>query len=373
MGEKFCPVCKNKNALDAAICAFCGIPFDAPGQTPATTVPVDAIQPELMIRRSEYLQHLAEYPKDALVFYIMDLDQPLIVPGLRQVVLGRAIASPAMPELVDLSPYGAADLGVSRQHAQISFSGIYTVADVGSTNGTWLNRARLIAHKPYPLHPGDEVRLGSLRMVVYFQQEMTNGGNAEEVILLTEMPGVATRRPRLTLAYFADVVQPYLAALVELQTVVDQVEGVQPREVGLNTISAMRSDLPIGISLSGASPAIALVKNFVFPWRNEHAAELTQHWSSQAAAAEQPASRVVDGRGVVTAVFRSDAGTQAVRQAAGENLRGDLVELARAVAAHLALRRPANQQELADRLLPALSALATSRLQIAPDNFVAGS
>ena len=372
MGEKFCPVCKNKNASDAVICAFCGVPFDAPGQTPATTVPVDVIQPELMVRRSEYLQHLAEYPKDALVFYIMDLDQPLVVPGLRQVVLGRAISSPAMPELVDLSPYGAADLGVSRQHAQISFSGAYTIADVGSTNGTWLNRARLIAHRPYPLHAGDEVRLGSLRLVVYFQLESANGGSVEEVILLTEMPASGTRRQRLTMGYLADVIQPYLAALVELQTAIDQVEGLQPREVGLNTISAMRPDLPIGISLSGASPAVALVKNFVIPWRNEHAADLGVYVSSQPPS-EQPSPEAFDVHDVVTAVFLTDEGTQAGRQAAIGNLRGPLHRLAQAVAEHLALRRPVDQKELADKLLPALTVLATSRLQIAPDNPMSGS
>ncbi len=372
MGDKFCPVCKNKNASDAVICAFCGVPFDAPGQTPATTVPVDGIQPELMVRRSEYLQHLAEYPKDALVFYIMDLDQPLVVPGLRQVVLGRAISSPAMPELVDLSPYGAADLGVSRQHAQISFSGVYTIADIGSTNGTWLNRARLLAHRPYPLHAGDEVRLGSLRLVVYFQLELTNGSGAEEVILLTEMPAGGTPRPRLTMGYLADVIQPYLAALVELQKTIDQVEGLQPREVGLNTLSAMRPDLPIGISLSGASPAIVIVKKFVIPWRNENAAELSVHLSSQDQA-EQPLPKAVDVQDVVTAVFRSDQENQAGRQTAIENLRDPLHRLAQAVAEHLALRRPADQKELADRLLPSLAVLATSRLQITPDNPMSGS
>ena len=168
MAEKFCPVCKNKNEGEAVNCAYCGAPLGAANQAPITTVPIFSIQPELILKRTERLQYLAEYPADALVLYIMEEDQPLVVPGLRPTtVLGRNFTN-APSEMVDFSRYGS-DSGVSRQHVQINFSGAYTLEDLDSTNGTWLNQVRLAARRPYPLHSGDEIRLGSLRLTVYYR------------------------------------------------------------------------------------------------------------------------------------------------------------------------------------------------------------
>jgi predicted component of type VI protein secretion system len=367
MAEKFCPVCKNKNASDAEVCAFCGVPFGAEAQAPVTTVPLDTVQPELLLKRSEHLQHLAEYPKNALIMYIMDMDQPLVVPGLRSVVLGRAVTT-VTPGLVDLTPYGAADLGVSRQHAQIGFSGTYTLADIGSTNGTRLNQARLVAHKPYALHSGDEVRLGSLRLTIYYHQGEIGGGAAEDVILLTEMPSISGQRPRLTMTYLTDVILPYLTALGDLQKTIDQLQGLQAREVSLNTISALRPELPVGISLSGVSQAILVVKNFINPWRAENAADLSHYLTGQASktgaeAVLTPAAPHQAG----TMILQPAEGDKELRQAAQENLRVRLPRLAQAVAEHLAVLLATEQKWLADGLLPSLRVLALSRLQMVVD------
>jgi pSer/pThr/pTyr-binding forkhead associated (FHA) protein len=41
-----------------------------------------------------------------------------------------------------------------------------TVMDLGSTNGTFLHGDRLAPHRPMPLEPGDEVRLGQTVFVL---------------------------------------------------------------------------------------------------------------------------------------------------------------------------------------------------------------
>jgi predicted component of type VI protein secretion system len=367
MSDKFCPVCKNKNASDAVSCAYCGVPFGSSSLSPVTTVPMDAIQPELILKRTEHLQHMAEYPKDTLVFYVMDQDQPLFVPRARTMVLGRVITS-AVPGFVDLTPYGAADLGVSRQHAQISYSGTYAISDTGSTNGTWLNQARLTAHKPYLLHSGDEVRLGTLRLTVYYHQDEATGGSPEDVILLTETPNHSGQRPRLTMVYWTDVIQPYLAALVQLQDVINPFQEPETPDVTINTISAMRPDLPIGISLGGASQAILLVKNFVNPWRSDSAADLDAYLTGHPATPAQGASPAADTTPLaVTMVLPPSDANQAARQAAMENLRAKLPGLAEAVAEHLAVLLAMDRTGLADKLLPPLRVLATSHLQMVLD------
>lgn len=56
------------------------------------------------------------------------------------------------------------DLQVSRHHAIISFSGSqWTIADLGSANGTRVNGVRI--DQPRPLQPGDVIVLGSNQMI----------------------------------------------------------------------------------------------------------------------------------------------------------------------------------------------------------------
>ncbi|HVM39853.1 MAG TPA: FHA domain-containing protein, partial [Acidimicrobiia bacterium] len=57
------------------------------------------------------------------------------------------------------------DVTVSRKHAEVVRSGDdYTVRDVGSLNGTYLNRNRV---DEAPLRHGDEIQIGKFRLVFY--------------------------------------------------------------------------------------------------------------------------------------------------------------------------------------------------------------
>ena len=62
-------------------------------------------------------------------------------------------------------------MGVSRRHAAIRRNEEQNLDlwDLGSSNGTYLNGQRLSAHRPYRLHDGDELRLGSMIIRVFFQ------------------------------------------------------------------------------------------------------------------------------------------------------------------------------------------------------------
>ena len=54
---------------------------------------------------------------------------------------------------------------VSRRHAELSQrSGVFQIRDLGSTNGTFVNGARVEA--PAPIEAGDEIRLGGVRLYV---------------------------------------------------------------------------------------------------------------------------------------------------------------------------------------------------------------
>jgi pSer/pThr/pTyr-binding forkhead associated (FHA) protein len=74
-----------------------------------------------------------------------------------------------MPD-VDLSAYAGCRLGVSRKHAIIRFQNEkLDIYDLGSSNGTTVNGARLTPHEPHTLRDGDEILLGKMMVKVLFQ------------------------------------------------------------------------------------------------------------------------------------------------------------------------------------------------------------
>jgi pSer/pThr/pTyr-binding forkhead associated (FHA) protein len=91
----------------------------------------------------------------------------LEIPAKDEVVVGREDPiSDIFPDL-DLTDLGGMDKGVSRKHAVIHRSGSdYTVEDMGSTNGTFVNKKKIAPHAPQAIKPGDEVRFGKLALSV---------------------------------------------------------------------------------------------------------------------------------------------------------------------------------------------------------------
>lgn len=68
---------------------------------------------------------------------------------------------------VDLEPHGAQSGGVSRKHAKILAGTGYSLVDLDSVNGTFLNKQKLAPNQPMQLNNGDEIRLGKLVMTFH--------------------------------------------------------------------------------------------------------------------------------------------------------------------------------------------------------------
>jgi pSer/pThr/pTyr-binding forkhead associated (FHA) protein len=91
------------------------------------------------------------------------LDAPLV----EGYVIGRADeALQYMPD-IDLSDYDSRDKGVSRRHAAlVNFEGKPHLIDLYSANGTYMNGRRLSPEQPYALGQHNEVRLGTLDVII---------------------------------------------------------------------------------------------------------------------------------------------------------------------------------------------------------------
>jgi pSer/pThr/pTyr-binding forkhead associated (FHA) protein len=98
---------------------------------------------------------------------MVDSAQVLHLAERNEFTLGRAIeGQPILPD-VDLSPFDAFTLGVSRLHAALRIiNGEVVVADLGSSNGTRVNGQKIVPHVDYPINHGDVIALGKLKIQV---------------------------------------------------------------------------------------------------------------------------------------------------------------------------------------------------------------
>jgi hypothetical protein len=93
------------------------------------------------------------------------------LPVQTNLIVGRASgASDDTQPDVDLGPFKAGDYGVSRQHIKITrVRESIQIADLGSSNGTFLNGRRIAPNITRLLRNGDELQLGYLKVRVTFR------------------------------------------------------------------------------------------------------------------------------------------------------------------------------------------------------------
>ncbi len=158
---RICFNCQRENAPYAVRCFYCGSPLMVPD---TLSLPVENNEEDYLAL--ETIEHKEAY-KEALILYVLEYTQAAIIIEKKEVILGRyAPGETTSPG--DLSAFDAYARGVSRHHAMISYTNAqYTIKDLGSANGTWVNSRRLPPHEPYKLNKGDRIWLGKLALMVY--------------------------------------------------------------------------------------------------------------------------------------------------------------------------------------------------------------
>lgn len=158
-----CPNCKHPEPAGAIFCSECGTQLleIEPKKT-------QQIVDEVVDTGPASANAIPQQAQGAwITLHLLDSGQVLPINDRTEVTLGRGSENqPIMPD-IDLNPYRAYDNGVSRLHAVIkSVSGQTVVMDLGSSNGTYLNGARLTPNVPSPLRHGDVIALGKLKMQI---------------------------------------------------------------------------------------------------------------------------------------------------------------------------------------------------------------
>jgi len=154
----------HENPDGSAFCDECGEPLSgaAPVAVAAAPAPVDTATPAAPV--------MTAAPAALVARLIVEADnQEFDLSGKDLVLIGREDAVSNIFPDVDLTPHGGEEGGVSRMHARIFVeNGQYMLEDENSTNFTFLNRQKLTAKTPTPLHDDDEIKLG--RILLRFKE-----------------------------------------------------------------------------------------------------------------------------------------------------------------------------------------------------------
>lgn len=164
-----CPSCHRTHPVGMLFCPECGAYLAAGGRTTTESLG-DALDSKVGT-----VPLAGEAPLKAvateITLNINHSGRVVQVTPAPEARIGRLDPTRGIYPDLDLTPDGGLEHGVSRLHAVIRRDdrGIFLI-DLDSINGTMINGRRLPPHQPYPLHSGDEVRLGRLVMHVRFAE-----------------------------------------------------------------------------------------------------------------------------------------------------------------------------------------------------------
>jgi hypothetical protein len=172
----FCTQCGRENPSDAKFCAQCGARLES---APPTERAPDATN--TMTIQREDVEHREDVgdlgPADQAAVDALPAGSALLVvqrgpnAGSRFLLDEELVRAGRHPDNSDIF---LDDVTVSRRHAEFRRTPQgYVVADVGSLNGTYVNRDRI---DEVLLSSGDEVQVGKYRLVYYASQLGFSGG-----------------------------------------------------------------------------------------------------------------------------------------------------------------------------------------------------
>jgi pSer/pThr/pTyr-binding forkhead associated (FHA) protein len=151
--DVFCNNCGHRNPGDANFCSSCGAVLSASRSD--TTVSLHPVDAQGETGEDELTVTIADRPEGAALLVVKRGPNA----GARFTLEGEVTRAGRHPE----SDIFLDDITVSRRHAEfVRGSAGYNVRDVGSLNGTYVNRERI---EEAVLASGDEVQIGKFKLV----------------------------------------------------------------------------------------------------------------------------------------------------------------------------------------------------------------
>ncbi len=169
-----CESCDTEYVEGALYCLECGVYLLADDENDIeTTIQIPASEPlngKQPTRPIDGRLGFGDQP-DRILFMISTSGRRVSKEMGKEINIGRSDPSKEIYPEIDLTPDEGFECGVSRQHALVKASekGVALV-DLGSTNGTLVNRQQVDPERPFPLTNGDHIQLGSLMLQIFFEK-----------------------------------------------------------------------------------------------------------------------------------------------------------------------------------------------------------
>jgi pSer/pThr/pTyr-binding forkhead associated (FHA) protein len=158
VADVFCNNCGHRNQLGSNFCSSCGAPLEVERGEPTTvTFALEGAE----TAEEDVTFDLGDIPADAGLLVVTRGPNA----GSRLAVTREKTTVGRHPD----SDIFLDDITVSRRHAEILRQpGGFVVRDVGSLNGTYLNRERV---EEGPLINGDELQVGKFKLAFFAGSE----------------------------------------------------------------------------------------------------------------------------------------------------------------------------------------------------------
>jgi hypothetical protein len=164
-----CPNCQTQQLDGTIFCLECGAGMQL-GLKLDTTRQIGAGHgPQIpgLASRTPADAATAHEPSMQLTLVIAHNGHRIALDLSDELLIGRADTGKGIQPDIDLGPEGGYDAGVSRRHAILSNrNGAYIVEDLGSANGTFVNGRRLAPQTAVQINGGDELKCGTLVMLI---------------------------------------------------------------------------------------------------------------------------------------------------------------------------------------------------------------
>jgi hypothetical protein len=176
----YCNRCGHRNPRGANFCSSCGAPLERTGGAEDEAQPTTTATPAVVLLPGEGASEPFLLDPGDLLYGVPAGGAVLVVTrgpnsGSRFVLapeVGTVVTIGRHPE----SDVFLDDITVSRRHAEVHRDqDAFSAHDVGSLNGTYLNRERIDTG---PLSSGDELQVGKFRLLFLAQIQGLSAGHA---------------------------------------------------------------------------------------------------------------------------------------------------------------------------------------------------
>ena len=156
MADLHCSSCGHRNQIGSNFCSSCGAILETSGPDNTTITFHPAIPSDPVEGLDQPVVERGDLASDIAVLVVREGS----IAGSQFALTETTTTAGRHPD----SDIFLDDVTVSRRHAEIvAGPGGYVVRDVGSLNGTYLNRERI---EEAPLANGDELQIGKFKLVV---------------------------------------------------------------------------------------------------------------------------------------------------------------------------------------------------------------